>query len=281
MGNVISIHAEIFVKRDETGQTIRPAEALWNLTKTYNGSSYNGYPMIIKEVGAYNDYSIRISYGEKYVPRSIFSFYEENKNFIDTIFVRTNYESNELDHIFELPSNNHNFEEIRRICRYGFDELLFKQRGNLELDSKVYKEYDGYRSIKLNGSMNSVSCLIDIDEKDIISFPIEYDRSLKTNALNDFETENKNLLNQIIDNSWDVVFKYKNVTVHRKIDTNEHLKQGFPKSPSDFMAIKLNNGKYDINSSGWYNCVDENYLNYLIKIKRIPPHNNVHDDHVG
>jgi len=38
MGNVISIHAEIFVKRDETGQTIRPAEALLNLTKTYNGS---------------------------------------------------------------------------------------------------------------------------------------------------------------------------------------------------------------------------------------------------
>ena len=92
MGNVISIHTEIFVKRDETGKTIKPAEALCELTKTYNGSSYNGYPMIIKEVGAYNDFSIQISYGEKYVPRTIFGFYEENKKYIDTMFVRTNYE---------------------------------------------------------------------------------------------------------------------------------------------------------------------------------------------
>lgn len=192
-----------------------------------------------------------------------------------------NYESNELDHIFKLPSNNHNFEEIRRICRYGFDELLFKQKVNKELDTNEYKKYGEYRSVKLNGSMNSVSCLIDIDQKDIITFPIEHDRSLKTYALNEFETENKNLLNQIIENSVDIIFKYKNVTVHRKIDTNEHINQGFPKSPSEFMAIKYNNGKYDINSSGWYNCVDEDYLNYLNKIKRVSSHNNVHDDHVG
>lgn len=268
MGNVISIHAEIFVKRDKTGWTLKPAEALWELTKPLNGRSYNGYPMIVKEAGAYNDFSIRISYGEKYVPVRLFSFYDENQDYIDKIFVRTNYEGNELDHIISIPTSNRNFEEIRRTCRYGFDEIMFKPKSEMVASLNEIIVYGEYRSIKMKGSMNSVSCLIDIDQKDIICYPIEYRYSLKTYALNEFESDNLNLLNQIIENSADVIFKYRNVSVHRKIDTDEHQKQGFPKSPSDFMAVKYNNGKYDINSSGWYNCIDEEYLNYLTKIKR-------------
>jgi len=274
MGNIISLHTEIFVKRDESGKTIKPAEALWKLTEPLNGSSYNGYPMIIKEAGAYKDFSIRISYGEKYVPRRLFSFYEQNQELIDKIFVRSNYEGNELDHFISLPTINQNFEEIRRTCRYGFDELLFKPKTEVNLKRVEVSEFAEYRSIKMNGSMNSVSCLIDIDDKDIISYPIEYRRSLKTYSLNEFESDNNNLLNQIIENSSDVIFKYKKRSVHRKIDTIEHQNQGYPKSPSDFMADKYNNGKYDINSSGWHNCIDEEYLNYLIKIERDPTHNN-------
>lgn len=268
MGNVISLHTEIFVKRDESGETIKPAEALWKLTEPLNGSSYNGYPMIIKEAGSYKDFSIRISYGEKYVPRRLFSFYEENQEYIDKIFVRTNYEGNELDHIISLPTSNQSFEEIRRTCRYGFDELLFKPKTEMNISTFKVSELGEYRLVKISGSMNSVSCLIDIDDKDIISYPIEYRRSLKTYALNDFESDNKNLINQIIENSSDVIFKYKNISVHRKIDTIEHQNQGYPKSPNDFMADKYNNGKFDINSSGWHNCIDKEYLNYLTKIGR-------------
>lgn len=269
MGNVISIHAEIFVKKGVLGQSLKPAEVLWQLTEPMNGRSYNGYPMIIKEIGGVGS-SIRISYGEKYEPQRVFSFFEENESYIDRLFARTHYEGGDWDYIFNLPSQNTNFEEIRRKCRYGFDEILFKTEENIDLIDESYEVFDEYKSIKLCGDMNSISCLVDIDNTELISFPIEHERSLKTYALNEFKCVNENLLNIIIDQSCDVIFKYKNRTVHRKIDTQEHISKGYEKSLSDFMAIKYNGGKYDIYSSGWQNCVDTEYLDYTKTIGRAP-----------
>lgn len=267
MGNVISIHTEFFVKKAALMLPLKPAEMLWQLTEPAGGRSYNCYPMIIKEVGGSNP-SIRISYGEKYEPQRLFSFFEEYKEFIDRLFVRTQYESGDWDYIFSLPSQNTNFEEIKRKCRYGFDEILFKPKETIHLKDETYEVFGDYRSIKLHGDMNAISCLVDLDYTDLVSFPIEGEYSLKTYQDNEFNCENENLLNMIIDQSSDVIFKYKNKTVHRKIDTVERISKGYQKSPTEFMANKYNNGKYDLNSSGWGNCVDIEYLEYLKMIGR-------------
>lgn len=268
MGNVISLHTEIFIKNNKEGKSLFPAKVLFDLTEPLNWSSYNGYPMIIKEFGSANDRSIRISYGEKYEPRRLFSFFQENLNFIDRMFTRANYESGDLDYIFSLPSNNFNYEEIRRACNYGFDQLFFKLKNKINFTNLSIDTFGDYNSIKLEGTMNAISCLTEIDETDIISFPIENERSLKTFAENGFNSSEENLLGEIIDKSSDVIFKYKGKTVHRKIDTEEYKNQGYLNRNLERMAIKYNKGKYDINSSGWHNCVDKEYLDYLRIIKR-------------
>ena len=66
----------------------------------------------------------------------------------------------------------------------------------------------------------------------------------------------------------------KGITVHQKIEVNEYRRIRFQINPSEFMAIKYNNSMYDIFSSGWSNCADEEYLKYVNEIKKNPTHNN-------
>lgn len=271
MGNVISIHAEIFTKRNEAGESLNPANILSKLTALMGGRSYNGYPIIIKEVGGIGGIgsSIRISYGEKGEPSNLFRFFEENKNGIDRLFARTQYEGGDWDLIFSLPSENPIFDEIARKCRYGFDEILFKPKESNQFIGEVYETFGDYKSIKLYGEMNSVSCLTHIDLTDWISFPIEHEVSLISYAPNHFSCENENLLNKIIDQSADIIFKFNHKTVHRKIDTAERVAKGYPASfVKDFSAIQFNGGKLEIHSSGWQNCVDTAYLDYIKMIGR-------------
>lgn len=268
MGNLLSIHTEIFVKRGAAEQTLSPAEALYKLIAPMNGHSYNGYPMIAKESGTYEHFSIRISYGEKYVPRHLFRFFEENEPYIDKLFARTYYEGGDLDYIFSLPSTNKDFEAIKRACRYGFDEILFKPKENINLTNQAHETFGAYLSIKLNGDMHAVSCLIDVDDANITGFPIEHNGSLKTYAINAFSCSDENLLQEIMDKSADAIFKFKGKTVHQKIDAEAYNAKGYPKSPNEHLANSYNNGKYDIHSSGWRNCVDKEYLEYLKSIKR-------------
>lgn len=264
MGNLLSIHAEIFLKRNSTGQLLTPVETLTKLLEKLNGASYNGYPIIIKELGGWKNPSYRISYGDKMEPGSLFKFYKENCEFVEKIFARTFDETGDWDWIISLPSASNNYYEIRRKCRYKFDSLRIKLKENEKLvHTSDYKRFNEFLDIKINGTFNAQSDLILEENRDIVNFPIEYFNSLKTYSELDIVTEQEDLLNEIFLKSKDIKFLNEGITVHRKINVFEYRNLGYRQNSSEFMAIKYNNEMYDIFSSGWSNCIDEEYLSYV------------------
>ena len=260
MGNLLSIHAEIFLKRDSSGKVLTPIETVTKLLENLNGRSYNGYPIIIKENAEWKNLSYRISYGDKMEPRSLIQFCENNSEHVDRIFARTFDETGDWDWMISFPNNSNDYSEMRRKCRYSFDEIKFKSN-------------DNYETKKLAGTFNSTSNLILQENRNLVNVPIEYLNSLKTYSELEIETEEKNELENILNHSKHVIFLDKGITVHQKIKVNEYRKIGGKNNPSEFMAIKYNDSMYDIFSSGWSNCADEEYLEYVNRIKKNPTHN--------
>ncbi|MEO1263808.1 MAG: hypothetical protein AAFZ15_33680, partial [Bacteroidota bacterium] len=84
----------------------------------------------------------------------------------------------------------------------------------------------------------------------------------------EIKSEKENELERVLNESNYIIFMDEGITVHQKIEVNEYRKIGPLTNPSDFMAIKYNNSMYDIFSSGWSNCADEEYLEYINKIEK-------------
>jgi hypothetical protein len=253
MGNVLSVHAEIYMKRVNE-KIDKPVKLLSEILKFQFDQAYNGYPIIIKE--NWKNKSIQISYTSKYEPTSLYKFSREYENSIDKIFARTYDETGDFDNIIELPKEQHEFDIDKRKCKYSFDEIRYKIIGTHD-----------YQTAKLSGKMNSCSNLINQENRDIVNIPIEYLDNLKTYSLLEIESNNIDEIVTLIEASIDIIFLNKNITIHRKIRVGEYKKLNYLRNNSEFMAIKYNNGIYDIYSCGWLNCVDENYLKYLKSIK--------------
>lgn len=262
MGNLLSIHAEIFLKRDSNGKVLTPIETVTKLLENLNGSSYNGYPISIKENRNWKNLSYRISYGDKMEPRSLIRFYENNSEYVERIFARTHDETGDWDWIISFPNSSSDYYEMRRKCRYSFDEIRFKSN-------------ETYESMKLRGTFNSESNLIMQENRNLVNTPIEYLNSLKTYSELEIATEENCGLEEILEKSKHVIFLDKGITVHQKLEVNEYRRIGFQSNPSEFMAIKYNNSMYDIFSSGWSNCAEEEYTKYLNEIKKSPTHNKI------
>ena len=249
MGNVLSVHSEIFIK--ESWQNDFPVSKLISqILDLQFGRSYNGYPIIAKEY--WPNRSIQLSFTSKYQPQSLIEFSELNRDKIKKIFARTFDETGDYDNIIELPAENFEFDTQKRKCRYQFDELQFKYRSN-----------NLFESIAINGLFNSCSNLINQENRDIVNDPIEYLDNLKTYSLLEIESDYDQGINEILLNSSEIIFKHKGLTVHRRIKTEEYINLKYKSSPSKFMADKYNNGYYDIYSSGWMNCGDINYQEFV------------------
>jgi hypothetical protein len=249
MGNVLSVHAEIFLKGTDE-RIDKPIKIISEILKFQLDQAYNGYPIFIKEY--WKNKSIQISYTSKYEPTSLIRFSEKYENSIDKIFARTYDETGDWDHIIELPKGNFKFDEEKRKCKYSFDEIRHKT-----------KELRDYNSIKIEGQMNSCCNLINQENRDIINLPIEYLDNLKTYSELEIESKRIEEINSIIKESTDILFLNNELTIHRKIGIEEYNRLKYKKNNSEFMGVKYNNGKYDIYSSGWLNCADENYLKYI------------------
>ncbi|MBK8346457.1 MAG: hypothetical protein IPL08_02145 [Saprospiraceae bacterium] len=87
--------------------------------------------------------------------------------------------------------------------------------------------------------------------------------NLKTYSLLEIESDYDQGINEILLNSSEIIFKHKGLTVHRRIKTEEYINLKYKSNPSKFMADKYNNGYYDIYSSGWMNCGDINYKEFV------------------
>ncbi|MEO1263356.1 MAG: hypothetical protein AAFZ15_31390, partial [Bacteroidota bacterium] len=130
MGNLLSIHAEIFLKRNSNGRVLTPIETVTKLLENLNGHSYNGYPIIIKENGDLRNLSYRISYIDKMEPRSLIRFYENNHKFVERIFARTYDETGDWDYMISFPNSSNDYYEMRKKCKYSFDRIKYKIGSN-------------------------------------------------------------------------------------------------------------------------------------------------------
>lgn len=249
MGNVLSIHAEIFLTKANK-LVNNPAMLLNEILSFQQGKAYNGYPMFVKE--NWENKSVQLSFTSKYEPIALYKFSEKHKSSIDKIFARTYDETGDWDNIIELPNTEFDFNKDKRQCKYEFNEIRYKLRDSTE-----------YKTTQICGLMNSCSNLINQENRDIVNLPIEYLDNLKTYNELQIESTNIKTIERIISESHDIVFLNNKITVHRKIDTKEYSKQNYSKNNSEFMAIKYNSSKYDIYSSGWLNCADKKYLEYL------------------
>jgi len=198
MGNLISIHTIIFVKRDSDRITLNPIRILNELLLKYNGMSYNGSPIFVKESGNYENLHYKISYGEKGEPRELIEFAKSHVKLIDKIFARTYYESGDLDYFLSTPFKSDKYEIIRKPCRYGFDELNFKLRKGENFNGQIITDDSEFLRIKLDGEMSSISDLIELDQTEIIIKLSENYRSVKTYAINNFKSDKLNVLNEIL-----------------------------------------------------------------------------------
>jgi len=257
MGNLLSIHAEIFLKRDSNGKIISPLETASKLLENLNGRSYNGYPIVLKEHWNGNKTSYRISYGDKMEPRSLYRFYENNFELIERIFARTFDETGDWDWMISFPNNSRDYYEIRRKCRYSFDMLRYKPQST-----------GNYEEVQIKGTFNSQSGLNLQENRNLVNIPIEYLNSLKTYSELELETDNPADFDEIFFFSNHIKFIDKGITVHEKIEVNEYLAKGYKINPSEFMAVNYNRSMYDIFSCGWSNCADEEYLKYMNEIKK-------------
>ena len=107
MGNVLSVHAEIFLK--ESWQNNFPVSKLISqILDLQFGRSYNGYPIIAKEY--WSNRSIQLSFTSKYQPQSLIEFSELNRDKINKIFARTFDETGDYDNIIELPAENFEYQ---------------------------------------------------------------------------------------------------------------------------------------------------------------------------
>jgi len=251
MGNVLSVHAEIFLAK-RNNLISNPAMLLNEILSFQQGKSYNGCPMFIKEY--WDNKSIQISFTSKYEPTALFKFSQKYRSSIDKIFARTFDETGDWDNIIELPNEEFEFDKNKRKCKYAFNEIRYKPNNSIE-----------YSSQQISGLMNSCSNLINQENRDIVNLPIEYLDNLKTYNELQIESNDIRVIETIVDESSDIIFLNDKITVHRKIDTKEYMKQDYATNNSEFMAVKYNKSKYDLYSAGWLNCADENYLAYLKK----------------
>lgn len=249
MGNLLSIHAEIFLKKNSKGLTLSPVEIMTKLLENLNGRSYNGYPFVLKEHWNGKTTSYRVSYGDKMEPRSLIHFYEKNAQSIEQIFARTFDETGDWDWMISFPNDSNDYYQMRRKCKYSFDMIKFKSN-------------DGYSFKEIKGTFNSKSDLNQSENRNLVNTPIEYLDSLKTYAELEIETDENDGLSKILNESKHIIFMDKGITVHQKIGVDEYRKMGFQKNLNEFMAIKYNDSMYDIYSGGWSNCADAEYLLY-------------------
>lgn len=273
MGNLISIHALIFVQNDLKNDHCSPLDIITKLLEKYEGGSYNGYPIIIKEGGNHANRHYFISYGEKGEPSELLSFMNSYPKLVSKIFARTYFESGENDYFLFSPFGSSEYEEIRETCKYGFDEIQFKLSEGERIETFEVNLYTEYFQIKIDGDMTAISNLIEQDYRDIIIHPFENYSSIHSYSNNNFNSANNELLNEILAKSVDVRLKYKGKTVLQKLKTDEFISRNFSLSNDKRMQIKLknaiqfNDGYLDIFSCGWGNCLNKEYLEYTNSIE--------------
>jgi hypothetical protein len=273
MGNLLSIHTVIYLKSKPGDESSSPLNILTEILDKYGGMSYNGYPIYIKEGGNNKNRFYKISYGEKAEPRELIKFANSHPELISKLFARTYYESGEFDYFLSTPFDSSEYEIIRKPCRYGFDEITFKLTKGEEINYQDLKSDSIGGRVLINGELNSISDLIEQEDNDILSKPLENYRSVHSYSTNNFKTQNSELLSEILAKSQEVKFLYKGNTIHHKIRTEEFSIQN-PKLSSDPRMIinfknakKWNEGYFDFYSCGWVNCINDEYLNYLKKIE--------------
>lgn len=273
MGNLISIHTLIYLNNKSRGESISPLNILSEILDKYSGMSYNRYPIYIKEGGNNKNRFYKISYGEKGEPRELIKFANTHPELISKIFARTYYESGDFDYFISTPFDSSEYEIIRKPCRYGFDEITFKLTKGEEINYQEINSNSENCRILMNGELNSISDLIEQEENDILSKPKENYRSVHSYSINNFKTNNSELLNEILKKSKEVKFLYKGNTIHQKIRTEEFRIQNPKLSNDPRMIINFKNAKewnkgyFDFYSSGWINCINDEYLNYLMKME--------------
>jgi len=280
MGNLLSIHTVIILKHElRRGEFFTPLGIASKLLGKYNGMSYNGFPIYLKDLSDSNHAHFRISYGEKGEPRELIEFANSNEKLISKIFARTYYESGDFDYFISTPFESNDYDNIKKPCRYGFDEIKFKLTKGEKINETITKSELDYTRIKLKGEMSSISNLIEQEYTEITSNPIEHYRSIHGYSNNNFKTQRLELLNEILDKSEEVIFLYDGKTIHKKIRTNEFVKQNPILSNEPRMIINFkhanesNKGYFDFYSSGWSNCINNEYLEYLKKENIKPTHN--------
>ncbi len=272
MGNLLSVHAEIFFKEDNGLNDSRPALLLYELLHTYRGRSYNCAPILVYDFHEHN--SLRISYGDKYEPRQLIEFQFEFRKIIDQIYARTFDETGDWDHLIFLPNESSKFDEMKVKCRYEFDQIKFKlkPREELTFNNQLYKA-GNIHLMDIRGFFNSKSDLNEHESGYETTYPIDNLRSLHPYSILEIESPHLEILLNIIDKSDDIMFMHRNLTVHRKIDIQEYNNLGYPNTLRERKvyeknALEYNNGKYDIYSSGWPNCANVDYLDYVEKRKK-------------
>jgi hypothetical protein len=257
----------------ETKQCFTPLGIVSKLLEKYNGMSYDRYPVYLKDFSDHNKLQFRLSYGEKGEPRELIKFANSNASIISQIFARTYYESGDLDYFISTPFTTSEYDEIKKPCRYGFDEVQFKLTKGEKVNSILYDTDSNCNRVKLQGEMYSISNLIEQEHSELVINPTENYRSVHGYADNKFKTQKSELFYEILNKSDEVTFLYRGKTIHRKIRTSEFIKQNpvLSKEPRMLINFKhaneMNKGYFDFYSCGWKNCINDEYLKYLEKEK--------------
>lgn len=264
MGNRISTHIGIFQKL-QTGNNLNLSQVTNELLSDYFGKTYTSSPYSV----SYEESHLmtEISYCEKWSPRGIFNLIENNPDSIDKIFVRFLDEMSDNDLFFYLPNkiNRKNVKTDSPKCIYLFDQLEFNQFDNqTELNNLLSNEYSNSFLININGKFearteipfrlnNGINSLFEENSDRISNYHIE-----------NIQSKDKEKIDLIIKNSDCIRFKYKGITVHTIISTNLIRAQKNDSIKGKiWWAENKEFGKVNINSCGWQNCGNLEFIKYL------------------
>jgi hypothetical protein len=248
-------------------ETISTSQITSELLSDYFGNTYGQSPYFV----SFNQehHMMEVSYSEKYVPFGVFNLMENYPNSIDKVFVRFIDEMADNDLFFDLPSSitKDNITANTKNCIYLFDEIIFSNFvGLTEMVGSVNEVSSTVSSIKIEGDFQIRTTIPIMFKNGINSYFDEISDKFSNYSLEMMQSKEKDVIELILKHSDNITFKYKGIKVHKIFKTSEiDAIKDDELRPNIWLANKNHDGKMNINSCGWYNCGNIEFLAYLIE----------------
>lgn len=265
MGNRISTHIAIFKKIGGETETISTSQITSELLSGYFGDTYGQSPYFV----SFNQehHMMEVSYSEKHVLFGVFNLIENYPNSIDKVFVRFIDEMADNDLFFDLPGiiTRDTMKANTQNCIYLFDEIIFSNFVDLtEIIGSVNEVSPTVSSIKIEGNFQTRTTIPIMLKNGINSYFDEISDKFSNYSLEMMQSKEQDVIELILKYSDNITFKYKGIKVHKVFKTSEieAIKDDELKFNITWSNMK-HDGKININSCGWYNCGNIEFIAYL------------------